>query len=244
MIWLRSFLYFLLLILTTLAYALPIVLIGKFVPYSWLCGLAGGWARASLWLLRIVCGLGYRVTGLERIPEGGAIIMAKHQSAWETIALRGILPPQQSWVLKRELTFIPLFGWALLVAQPIAIDRKASRRSVRQILEWGAHWLAQGRYVVIFPEGTRVAPGTRRKYGIGGGLLAAKTGYPVVPIAHNAGLFWGRRDLRKYPGTIEVVVGPPLRTEGLTAAEITRRVEEWIESAVERLPHELQARGI
>ncbi len=243
MIWARSALYFLLLTLTTVAYATPIVLVGWVIPYRWTCRLAGGWARASLWLLRVTCGLGYRVQGLDNIPPGGAIIMANHQSAWETIALRGILPPEQTWVLKRELTLVPMFGWALLVAQPIAINRKAGRRSVRQIMEDGASRLAQGRYVIIFPEGTRVAPGSRKKYGIGGGLLAAETGYPVVPIAHNAGVYWGRRDLRKYPGLIEVVVGPAISSKGLSAAEITRRTEQWIEGTLAELPTDLGPRA-
>jgi len=236
MIWARSVLFFALLVLNTVAYATPFVVIGWVIPYAWLCGLAGSWARTSLWLLRVICGLGYRIQGLQNIPQGGAIIMAKHQSAWETIALRGILPPLQTWILKRELTLIPMFGWALLVAQPIAIDRKAGRQSVRKILTQGAQSLKRGRYVIIFPEGTRVAPGCRKKYGIGGGLLAAETGYPVVPIAHNAGVFWGRRDLRKYPGTIQVVVGPAIDTEGLSAAEITRRTESWIEGTLGELP--------
>ena len=164
--------------------------------------------------------------------------MVKHQSAWETIALRALLPPRQTWVLKRELLWIPIFGWALAMARPIAIDRKSGRAAARKLIAEGTDRLERGHCVILFPEGTRVAPGHRGKYHIGGALLAAASGYPVVPIAHNAGVFWARRSIRKYPGTIQVVIGPPIPTEGLSAAQITRRVEQWIEKTVAELPDE------
>ncbi|MCP4933912.1 MAG: 1-acyl-sn-glycerol-3-phosphate acyltransferase, partial [bacterium] len=161
-----------------------------------------------------------------------------HQSAWETISLRCILPTTQAWVLKRELMWIPVFGWALAVAQPIAINRKAGRKAVNQIIEIGRQRLRQGRSVVIFPEGTRVAPGERKRYGIGGAMLAKKSGYPIVPIAHNAGVFWPRRSLKKYPGTIQIVIGPEIKTDGRDAKEINKKVEAWIESTVAKLSQE------
>ena len=236
MVLLRSLAYFALLVATTLAYALPIILLGYLLPGRWLAGLATHWASFNLRLQRTVCGLGYDVRGLENLPEGGVIVMSKHQSAWETIALRALLPPRQTWVLKRELLWVPVFGWALAGARPIAIDRTAGRAAARKLVEQGTRRLEQGYCVILFPEGTRVAPGEHSKYHIGGGLLAASSGYPVVPIAHNAGVFWARRGVKKYPGTIQVVVGPPIATEGLSAAQITRRVEEWIEHTVDRLP--------
>lgn len=116
------------------------------------------------------------------------------------------------------------------------IDRKSGRKAVRQLLKIGTERLQQGRLVVIFPEGTRVAPGEHKRYGIGGALLAEKSGYPIIPIAHNAGVFWRRRDIKKYPGTIQVVVGPTIESKGLSASEINQKVEEWIEGAVEKLP--------
>lgn len=172
------------------------------------------------------------------MPSSNCIILCKHQSAWETIALRALLPPEQTWVLKRELLWVPFFGWALAPLRPIAIDRKTGRRAIRQLIKEGKYRLGQGRWIVIFPEGTRVAPGQRKPYERGGGILAQKSGYPVLPIAHNAGVFWRRRDINKYPGRIDVVIGRPLDTKGLSSADITRRVEDWIETTVARLPRE------
>ena len=189
-----------------------------------------------MWLLERVCGLRYEVVGLKNIPEQNCIIASKHQSAWETIAFRRLLPPRQSWVLKKELLRIPIFGWALAAANPIAIDRSAGKAAAKQIIKRGTELLHRGCYVVIFPEGTRVAPGERKRYGIGAALLAEHSGYPVLPIAHNAGVFWRRRGILKRPGVIQVVIGVPIETRGLKAAEINRRIEDWIESQVAELP--------
>ncbi|MCW8948726.1 MAG: 1-acyl-sn-glycerol-3-phosphate acyltransferase, partial [Sedimenticola sp.] len=160
---------------------------------------------------------------------------SKHQSAWETMALRALLPPEQAWVLKRELMWVPFFGWAAATVQPIAINRKAGRKAAKQVIEIGIERLRQKRLVLIFPEGTRVAPGERKRYGMGGALLAEKSGVPVIPIAHNAGSFWKRRDIRKYPGIITVIVGDPIQSAGKKAAEINQEVEQWIESTMEKI---------
>jgi 1-acyl-sn-glycerol-3-phosphate acyltransferase len=140
------------------------------------------------------------------------------------------------WVLKRELLYIPFLGWIMRYFKPIAINRKAGRKAIEQIIEQGIHRLQDGKNVFVFPEGTRVAPGTRKRYGVGGAILAKKSGYPVLPVAHNTGVFWQRRDIKKYPGTIDVRIGPLIQTEGLNIAEINRVAEEWIESTVESLP--------
>jgi 1-acyl-sn-glycerol-3-phosphate acyltransferase len=187
-----------------------------------------------MFLLKHICGLDYRVDGLEHLPAGAAVILAKHQSAWETIAFQQIFPPQTG-VLKRELLWIPLFGWALALLRPIAIDRGAGRVAIEQVIEQGRERLQSGIWVVVFPEGTRVASGTRRRYGIGGAALAAASGYPVVPVAHNAGFFWPRRGFLKRPGTIRVVIGPVIDPRGKTAEEIRRQAEEWIENTMARL---------
>jgi 1-acyl-sn-glycerol-3-phosphate acyltransferase len=184
----------------------------------------------------VICGLRHRVTGLEHLPDGPCIVLCKHQSTWETISLRAILPLRQAWVLKRELLRIPIFGWALSQYRPIAIDRSAGRQAMRQLLAQGQEHIANGRWVVVFPEGTRVAAGERRRYNIGGAMLAEKTGAPVVPIAHNAGFFWRRRGVRKFPGTIDVVIGKPITTTGRKASEINAEVEGWIEGTVAQLP--------
>lgn len=187
-----------------------------------------------IWTLGTVCRLKYEVSGRENIPDGAGIIFCKHQSAWETLALQQMFPPQV-WVLKRELFWVPVFGWVLYFLGSIGIDRKAGRKAVNQIVEQGIDRLKQGRWIVIFPEGTRVAPGKRKRYGIGGAVLAERSGYPVVPVAHNSGEFWPRRGLLKKPGTIKVVIGEPIETKGRTADEINKIAEQWIENTVEEI---------
>jgi 1-acyl-sn-glycerol-3-phosphate acyltransferase len=236
----RSLIYLVLMALTTVAFGFAVVLTTRLLPEIRRAKLSNAWGRTNLWLLRVVCGLRYRLTGWDQLPKDGCIVMAKHQSAWETIALRGLLPPWQCWILKRELLRVPVFGWALASMRPIAIDRSAGSKAIKQIIAEGKAALEEGRWVVVFPEGTRVAPGERGKYNIGGAMLAERSGYPVLPIAHNAGIFWGRRALAKHPGTIEVVVGPLIPTKGRRATQIIAEVESWIESTVAALP---QSRG-
>lgn len=238
MILFRSLLYFTFLVISTTLFGLVLATFGWLLPFRGRSAIANLWARTNLILQKLVCNLDYQVTGSENIPSSNTIVLSKHQSTWETIALRCILPPLQTWVLKQELMWIPIFGWALAAAQPIAINRKAGRRAASQIIEQGRERLQQGRTLVIFPEGTRVAPGNRKKYGIGGAILAEKTGYPVLPVAHNAGVFWRRRGIKKYPGTIQVVIGPVIDTDGLSAVEINKRVEQWIEETVASLPQQ------
>lgn len=236
MILLRSVVYFVFFVLTVVVFGLPLALFGWFAPQPWKDRWSNGWGRTNLWLQKVICGLGVEIEGLEHLENGPCIVMAKHQSTWETIALRGLLPPRQSWVLKRELMWVPVFGWAMAVMHPIPIDRSAGRKAARQVIDLGIQALRAGRWVVIFPEGTRVAPGTRGKYGAGGAMLAEHSGFPIVPIAHNAGVFWKRRGVTKYPGTIRMVIGPPMRNDGLKASQILRQVEEWIEGTVATLP--------
>jgi len=237
MVLLRSVIFFAGLIVSTVVFGIVIGTIGWLMPPHWRSVLAAMWGLVNLKLLKWICALDYAVRGRDNFPQGSCIVLSKHQSAWETIAFRWILPFAQAWVLKRELMKIPVFGWALAADNSIAIDRTAGRKAARQVIEQGLHQLKQGRNVVIFPEGTRVAPGSRKKYGLGGALLAAKSGLPVVPVAHNAGVFWRRRDLKKYPGTIQVVIGPPIESKNLSAAQINARTEEWIESTMLELVH-------
>jgi 1-acyl-sn-glycerol-3-phosphate acyltransferase len=232
----RSFLFLVFMSISVVVYAVPISILGWVVPYRLIAGAGKQWGRINLWALDKICGLGYRIHGWKNLPKQNCIVLCKHQSAWETIALRGLLPAEHTWVLKRELLSVPFFGWALAPFRPIAIDRSAGLQSVRQLLDEGRFWLEQGRWIVIFPEGTRVAPGERKRYGHGGAMLAKKTGYPVLPIAHNAGIFWRRRDIKKYPGCIDLVIGEPLNTTGLSTAEINQKVEDWIEDTVAGLP--------
>lgn len=192
------------------------------------------WARLMVAAARVICGIHYRVLGAERIPPPPFIVLAKHQSAWETLAFQVIFPPQV-WVVKRELLWLPFFGWGLAMLSPIAIDRDAGPRALRQLLEQGRERLARGFCIVIFPEGTRVAPGARREYQVGGAWLAVKTAAPVLPVAHNAGELWRRKAFLKYPGVITVSVGGPIATEQLTPQELNRKVEDWIEGEMQRI---------
>ena len=238
MVLLRSIIYFIFLIVTTVFFGLLLAVFGWVLPATLNNKIANAWGTSNMFLLRITCGLDYRVKGLEHLPSDKAcVIMSKHQSAWETIAFRGLFPANQSWVLKKELMFVPVFGWALAVLKPIAINRGSARQALKQVIEQGKQKLSNGQHVIIFPEGTRVAPGEHKKFGVGGGMLADKAGHiPVLPVAHNAGVFWKRRDLKKYPGTIDVVIGELIETENLSAAEITDQVEAWVEKQVAALP--------
>jgi 1-acyl-sn-glycerol-3-phosphate acyltransferase len=205
-------------------------------PFLWRFRFIRGWSRFNLWWLEVTCGLGYRVEGKENIPECNGIVFSKHQSAWETFGLQVIFPPHV-WVVKRELLKIPLFGWGLAMMESIAIDRQAGRKAMREVVNQGITHLKKGRWVMIFPEGTRVPLGKKVRYKPGGAMLAARCGHPVVPVAHNAGAFWTRRSFIKRPGTIRVVIGPLIETKNRSAAEINRLAESWIEATTEELCH-------
>jgi 1-acyl-sn-glycerol-3-phosphate acyltransferase len=232
----RSLLYETVLIGSAVVFSTLLIGFGAIVSDQGKDRIGRTWARLNLRALRAMCGLGYRVTGLEHLPEGAAVVLCKHQSSWEIIALRAILPLRQSWVLKQELMRIPIFGQGLKQLHPIPIDRSAGRRAFIAMVRAGIKELDSGRSVIVFPEGTRVAPGVRKAYAPGGAALAQRSGRPLVPIAHNAGLFWRRRAMRKLPGNIDVVIGPIIATEGRAVDEINAEVEAWIESTVASLP--------
>ena len=232
-VFLRSLVFATLLVLVTPPYAL--IALATF-PLSRLARyrIISGWSRLVIAMARTVLGIRYRVEGLEHLPKEPAIILAKHQSAWETLAFQAIFPPHVL-VLKRSLLWIPFFGWGLALMSPIAIDRGKGARALKRMAVKGAERLAQGFSIAIFPEGTRMPPGTRGTYHPGGAWLAVRTGAPVVPVAHNAGLLWGKNAFLKRPGEVTVVVGEPLRPAGVTAEALNRQVEHWIESRMETL---------
>ena len=233
MIFIRSLIFFLLQLFITPVFTLIAILTFPFHPIT-RYRIISGWALTMLWLLRVLCGIRMEVRGAENIPAQPAILLCKHQSAWETIALQKVFPPQV-WVLKRELLWLPFFGWGLAMTSPIAIKRSDGKGAVRQLLKQGKQRLDMGFCVVIFPEGTRIAYGQRGKYKIGGALLSASTGVPVVPIAHNAGKLWGRNSFLKQPGVITMSIGKAIDPAGLRAEEINKLTEEWIEAEVERI---------
>ncbi len=193
------------------------------------------WARINIWSLRVICRIDYQLEGIENIPSKPSIIIANHQSAWETLFFQVIFPPL-SFILKRELLWIPFFGWGLAAYRPIAIDRSRKIKALDQLIKQGAERLKQGRWPVIYPEGTRMKPRQPGKFQIGGAMIAAKTGATIVPIAHNAGVFWPKNGFLKYPGTINIVIGHPISTEGRKAREINQEVEQWIIEAMTGLP--------
>lgn len=229
----RSLCFYFGMALLTLIFAPLSVLTFPF-PFAARYRFISQWARINLWWLSRTCRLDYRVYGFENIPDSNAIVFCKHQSAWETLALQAIFPPQV-WVLKRELLWIPFFGWGLAMLEPIAIDRGAVRRAIHSLLKQGIKRLQDGRWVIIFPEGTRVAPGEKRSFQVGGALLAQRSGYPVVPVAHNSGEFWRRRGFIKFPGTIQVSIGPLIESKGHTVAEINSLAENWIDSEMHKI---------
>jgi 1-acyl-sn-glycerol-3-phosphate acyltransferase len=192
------------------------------------------WSRFVIWWLKITCNVDYRVTGTEHLPSTPAVVLSKHQSAWETIAFT-IIFPAQAGVVKRELLWIPFFGWSLAATRPIAIDRSRGIRALEQVVRSGTARLRGGRWVIVYPEGTRVKPGQRGRYNPGGAMLAVKAGVPAVPVAHNAGEFWPRHGFVKKPGTITVAIGPPIDTVGSRAKQVNAQAEAWIESAMAKL---------
>ena len=190
------------------------------------------WTRLVIACARGICGIRCEITGLDNLPDKPCIILSKHQSAWETLAFQLIFPPQV-WVLKRELLRVPFFGWGLAMLSPIAIDRSSRREALQQLVEQGKARLAAGFYIVIFPEGTRIAPGKRSKYRAGGARLAVETGTTVVPVAHNAGRLWARNAFLKRPGVVSVRIGPAIAPEGHTPETLMLAVESWIESQMQ-----------
>lgn len=204
-------------------------------PFATRYGLAQYWVRCILGALEMLCGIRCEVHGQENIPKQNGVILCKHQSAWETIALQTFFPPM-NFVLKRELLKIPVWGWAMQTCDPIAINRGAKAAALKQLLAQGAERLSQGRWVTLFPEGTRIAPGHRGKYAASGGMLAKRSGCPVVPVAHNAGEFWPRNGFIKLPGVIQVHIGPPIDSTQHSAQEIVALAEQWIEEQMTLMP--------
>ena len=199
------------------------------LPYAVRYGITGGWARGMLWAGGFFCGLDYTVEGLENLPDRPSVILSKHSTVFEAYALIAHLP-RHTWVAKRELLWVPIFGWGFAALKPIAINRRAGGTAVAQVIAQGKARLAEGIWITVFPEGTRLPHNETRRYGISGAALAHEAGCPIVPVAHNAGEFWPRRSIIKRPGLIRVVVGPPIEPgDDRTPKQTNRLVQEWIE---------------
>ena len=230
---LRSILFTTLFFVVTALYAVG-VLLCCWIPYPRIYFFGPSGAGTLSWLLKVICRLDYHVTGRENIPTGAHIAMWKHSSSWETFAQALLIPPQ-AWVLKRELMWIPVVGWAIHFMRPISIDRGAGTSAVNRVVAQGTERLNKGMWVSIFPEGTRVPAGETKKYGLSGALLASRYGCKVIPIAHNAGKFWPRRGWLKKPGTIQVVIGPPIEAANRDPREINEQIRRWIEATLKTL---------
>ncbi len=209
-----------------LTFALPLRVRHRFIR---------AYMRTYFLMLRFICHIDYKVDGMDNIPKNrSGVILSKHQSTWETFFLPTIFH-DPAVIAKRELLWIPFFGWGLAASDPIAIDRKNKSSAMQQIIEKGRRCLESGRFILVFPEGTRVPYGQVGHYRLGGASLAAATGYPVIPVAHNAGRFWPRRKFIKQPGTVRVVIGPVIETQGLEAEQVLELTKSWIEGTMTRI---------
>lgn len=221
---------------TTLILSIAIILVRPFgIRASYVFGRL--WSRLNGLYLKTICGIDYEVIQKGKLPEGPAVYLAKHQSAWETIIFPSIFPPYM-WVLKRELFYIPVFGWCLKALGHIGIDREMGIKSLKQINEEGSRLLKEGFSVIIFPEGTRVVPGEMGEFNPGGVSLAIKAGVPIVPVTHNAGIFWRRKEFAKRPGKITVVIDEPIPTEGVSPSarkELNQKVRDIISKRLKEI---------
>ncbi len=234
----RTFLFYLLLSSSSFFWCILCVFIAPFLPFrARYRFVIQAWCRCATWLAKTVVGLRYEVEGLENIPQQPCVVLAKHQSTWETFYLSALFEPL-SQVVKRELLYVPFFGWAMAMLKPIAIDRSNPKAALKQLAKQGHERLGQGAWVLIFPEGTRIPPGQIGKFSRGGTSLAVNAGLPVLPIAHNAGEFWPKHGWAKYPGTIKVVIGPVMHAEGTgprAIAELNERAFAWVQQTQQRI---------
>ena len=234
MLALRSLLFLVFNVLTVVPFALLSVLILP-LPLHWRYYLIIKWTALVVWGARFFCGIRWTMIGTENLPDGPCVLLSKHQSAWETMFIPSHMPREVCFVYKRELHWVPFFGWGIASLKMIHIDRDRGRGAFESVVSQGTQRLAEGRWIIMFPEGTRVPVGERRPYKQGGTRLAARIGVPIVPIAHNAGHCWPRNSFIKKPGLVTVSIGPPIPTDGKSSDALIAEVERWIETEVGRL---------
>lgn len=216
--------------LTSIVIAAIILLVTFWAPYRFHWAMCVGWCRLAVWSADFFCGIRTVVEGAENVPDTASVVMIKHTSTLETL-WQVVYFPQTVWVIKREILWAPFFGWAIGIAlNPIAINRSAGGSAVKQVIRQGREKLAQGIWVTIFPEGTRMPPGETRKYGISGAALAQDAGVKIVPVAHNTGDLWPRRSFVKRPGTVRFVIGPPIDATAQSPKQTNLIVQDWIEN--------------
>ena len=227
----KGWIFYLVLALSIVVMAVCVLVTTPMTSAKWrFVAICRRWTRFVLWALERICGVHYEIRGAENFPspEQPTMVLCKHQSAWDPFWLGSYLPTPACYLYKRSLNYIPFLGWALWAMDMLAIDRKKGRSSFQAFYEKGAQKLKDGWWICLFPEGTRVPPGKTVPFKTGGARVACATGTPILPIAHNAGRYWPKNSIAKYPGTITVVVGPLIPTEGRTPQEVTHDVEAWI----------------
>ncbi|MEP6941575.1 MAG: lysophospholipid acyltransferase family protein [Betaproteobacteria bacterium] len=240
---LRSVLFMLYQLVVTPSWAVLVLLLFWLPPIPRFKFIMG-WCWLNLFGARWICGIHCRVIGRENLPpfDQPHVVMCKHSSTWETLALNFVCPPL-AFVAKKELLSIPFFGWAFRCASPITIDRTSGQSAMTQIATQGRERLAQGFWIVVYPEGTRIRTGTRAHYKTGGARLALMLGVPILPVAHNAGYLWPKGMLGKLPGTVTMSIGAPIASDGKDMQRLMNEVESWIENEVVRLGDPRRASG-
>lgn len=226
---LRSLLFAVLVIAATIFWSIACLFFAP-LPYARRYYLTSRWNVFVIWCARVICGIRYQIKGMENLPDAPVVLLSKHQSAWETIFYLIIMPRPLVFVFKKELTYIPFFGWGIALLRMIPIDRSKGRDAFAQVVAQGRKRLADGQWVIMFPEGTRIPVGQRGKYKHGGVRLALETNTLVVPIAVNAGECWPKASFIKTPGLVTVSIGAPIAPQGLDATTLSQQVENWIES--------------
>lgn len=226
----RGMLFYIVLGISVIPLSFMLLLMVPFTKNEARYDLIRLWGRFMLASLSVICGIKTQVNGLENCPEGPAIVLSKHQSAWECFWLGSYLPARCAYVYKESLNRIPFFGWAVWSIGLLSIDRNDARAAFRTFMTKGVDFLKRGWWITLFPEGTRVPPGKHVKYKSGGARLALSQGVPILPVALNSGLCWPKDSIAKRPGTISVVIGKPIATKERSIKEIETEVEQWIES--------------
>jgi 1-acyl-sn-glycerol-3-phosphate acyltransferase len=232
-LWLKSLLFYLLMTVTAIIYSTLLTLLWP-LPFALKSRISRQWSKLNLRFGQVICGLDYQILGGEHLNSAPAVFMCKHESAWETIAFNGILPPG-CFVLKKSLLLIPFFGWGMKLTRHIPIDRSKGIRAFKEVIKIGQERLNQGLSIIIFPEGTRVAPRSHPEFLKSGAALAKATGYPIIPVAHNAGLCWRKNSFIKYPGLITIVIGPPITTKDYTIDQINEMTHAWVKAQMEQI---------
>ncbi|MET3108151.1 1-acyl-sn-glycerol-3-phosphate acyltransferase [Oxalobacteraceae bacterium GrIS 2.11] len=228
-LFLRSLLFAVLVTLLTIVWAFVCMLVAP-LPYNKRYWVTARWNVTVIWLAKVLCGIRYRVIGVENLPDEPVILLSKHQSAWETIFYLMYMPRPLVFVFKKELHYIPFFGWGLALLRMIPIDRSKGKDAFGQVVVQGKKRLANGQWIIMFPEGTRIPVGQKGFYKGGGARLAIETKATVVPLAVNSGDCWPKNSFVKKPGLITVSIGKPISVEGKDAIQVMQEVEAWVES--------------